>query len=253
MPEGFFPAFSSRTTGRAAQVSAEDEGESHFQRAVRLRRSPDAFAKLSKPKRDHIIRMVNPNILPVQITTVLDAENAPFAVCRWVAWGRRLQDRLVRLEVVLFLKREARLDCPGTSVDGWAWPKDTVMTTGEELFYASKGCKRLVDAGVLAARNEIPRDGWFNAWNQVRDAVRTVLSSFDKRLFFEQACSQAKQKHRRSVRKRYRPSPREAAYLEALQTIKQGVLRGDIRLGEADELVVENESRKSAKKRTKKK
>ena len=109
---------------------------------------------------------------------ILDQEEVPFRVCRWVAWGKWLQDRAVRLAVAFALRQEADLRKPGRSTTGWSWPTDQLLGSAEKVFRGLPQYARLVEAGILAPRGKVPDDVAMltNAWPTVSGAPSSARS-----------------------------------------------------------------------------
>ena len=169
---------------------------------------------------------------------ILDQEEVPFRVCRWVAWGKWLQDRAVRLAVAFALRQEADLRKPGRSTTGWSWPTDQLLGSAEKVFRGLPQYARLVEAGILAPRGKVPDNVAMltNAWPTVWGSIQREIATLDRRAFRDQAQQLAANRKQRRARRRVKLRPHEIAYADAFNTLSRGLLRADLTLGEAAEL-----------------
>src|SRR5450631_1692455 len=62
-------------------------------------------------------------LLP-DIVRQLEDATAPMHVVRWVAWGRRLPERILRVTLAVYLRRAADPRHPSRSATGLRWLKD---------------------------------------------------------------------------------------------------------------------------------
>lgn len=213
-------------------VLSGDDDLSPLARAKKLRFSLELQTYATSTRR-YIARIADATVYPPQLAKMLDADYAPFAVLRWVADGKYLQDRAIRFALALLMRREAPVDNPRRATMGWVWPKDKLFRTAEKLFWQSPQCDRLVRVSVLS--REIP-DGkhLFNAlWDQTWATIQREFATIDRDAFMRQVQAVIAQRKRRRVRKRMKLGAPELAYVQALDTIKRGIVRGDITLEEA--------------------
>lgn len=181
------------------------------------------------PKTQEHLRRVNTK-LPPELVKVLDEEAATYKTCRWVAYGKRLQDRAVRLALALLMRREADIRNPRRTLNGWAWAKEPVLAASEKLWVQTPQCKQLVRLKLLAAPGETPDTmtfaaGWARAWPILRDMVL----SLDRTQFSKQVDQLVASRRRRpppTKRKTVKLDADELAAVEALDTLKRIVLRG---------------------------
>lgn len=235
--------------------TADPDGESPLRRARRLRLSIE-FATLSPITQHHLRRVADATKLTPPIADILDLERAPFLVCRWVAEGRWLQDRVVRLALALLLRQEVRADRPGRAVSCWAWARDGLYCTAERIFWQSPQAQRLVKCGLLVDKGSVPTQGgplFTVHWPQSWAAVQREFSGIDRGKFLDQVRAVVAQRKRRRVRKQPKLNDRERAYVQALEVIKRGVLRRDITLDDAAAaLFAKSNDVRSSKKRSSK-
>ncbi len=223
-----------RHTFQKSSPTLDGPGESPFARARRLSSSLE-LRSFSVSTQKHIARVAK-TPYPPQLAELLDRDHAPFKVCRWVAETRWVQDRVLRFAIVLLLRREARLDNPGRTATGWAWPKDHLFKAAERIFWTTPQVARLVKAGVVVERGEIPESGglrFTTLWDQTWGTIEREFATIDRAAFLATVQAVVKQRKRRRMRKRLKLGEHELAYVSALDTIKRGMLRGDITLEDA--------------------
>lgn len=200
-----------------------------------------ALKSFSLTHQKHVRRVASATILLPPLVTLLDQEWAPFKVCRWVAWGKWHQDRVLRLGVALYLREEVDIARPGRSVDGWAWSQDHRLASGLHVFQQTPQHTRLVKAGVLREPSRLPaKDAVAMVhlqWASVWAALQEGLASLDRAAFLGQVKAHSGARKRRRARKRVVLGPKEVAYVDALNTLRRGLLRGDITAGELAERV----------------
>ncbi len=229
--------------GKNGQLSfVDDHDESPLKRYRKLATSVDFFG-LSDPMKQHVRTIANATRLPREIAEILDREFAPLFVCRWVARGAYLQDRVLRLALVLMMRKEARSDKPAHSISGWAWAPDRYYTTAERKFWQTPQATRLIKADVLASPGTVPRDGgpkFTTLWAQTWAIFEREFATIDCDAFMREVHVAVSQRKRRRVRKHRKLTAEQRAYisqLDAIQrgvaVIKRGVLRGDITVDEA--------------------
>jgi len=138
------------------------------------------------------------------------------------------------------LRREADARNPGRSTTGWAWSKDHVLAAGEKLFRASPQHDRLVRAGVLAPPGTVPDLAVVRAismeWDRVWGAVQRELATLEHHGFYEAARRLAAERKRRRARKRMHIGPKEAAVLDALDGLRRLVVRGELTVGDLEDV-----------------
>jgi hypothetical protein len=237
-----------KTANVQAATSSPNADESPIKWAKRLAVSMH-LATFSLQKQAQL-RRINAK-LPSDFVKVLDEEMATYTVCRWIAYGKRLQDRAVRLALALLLRKEADIRNPRRSANGWAWPQDPVLIAGEKLFAQSPQYKQLVRVRLLAASGETPDAltftvNWSRSWPLLRDAALSI----DRDAFMKQITVAASQRRRRkpALRKPVNLKPEELAYVQALdnikasaETLKRGVLRRKITIDQLSEILLVNQ------------
>jgi hypothetical protein len=202
--------------------------ESPVMRARRLRFS-FAAAGVSDNSREHIRRVADQ--LPLPLVEILDREQAPFCVCRHIAWAGWVQDRFVRLALALHLRREVNESAPSHSASGWAWLKDREASAAERVWRSSAAYARLVQRGVLAEHGKTPSfeqirffgtpgsPAWETIWGEVSSLDRTSFMLAVDRLV-------AARKRRRPPRRRKPLSADQVAILDALKVLGRAVVDG---------------------------
>ena len=208
-----------------------------------LRFSVD-FAKLSKSEQRHVFRVSDTTRITAQMEAVLTEEGATWSVCRWVAYGKKLQDRTVRLGIALLLRREANPRAPAHSdpESGWAWPSDPVLGVGERRFYKSPEFARLVRVGVLEDRSALNRGGVAgrgvvaHGWDRVWQSLQHTLESLDRDTFQAEVRAEAATRTKRRAKRRARLGPREREVLGHLAALKKLVVRGELTVGDLEDI-----------------
>lgn len=216
--------------------------ETPIRRAQRLARSPQ-LAALPRTTRVQILHVASPAVLVPPVVDLLDREGATFKVCRWVSQGRWVQDRVLRLALAIYLRREAEPCAPGPpSASGWVWPKDAALSAAEKVFRRTPQHARLVARGTCVAPGQVPAFGkaaevglrWAEHWG----ALQRELGSLDRAAFLAEVAAVERGRKRRTQRKRPRPlAPEQAALVDAIKTLHRAAVRGDLTLGDLTEKV----------------
>jgi len=208
--------------------------ETPIQRAQRLYKS----AGVSRSKKSNLRRTCT-KLSQTQLVQILDREETPMRVIFWIAWGKWLQDRVLRLALAMWLRRRANPNAPAKSRTEWAWSESRELTAAERLFRKTPQHVRLVQMGILLEPKKIPTPeqqqvitmNWDRCWSAIWQSVSSLdRLSFTKQI--EKKLAVTPKCHRTRARK-MKLSEEECAYLDALDTIRQGVLRGRITLEEA--------------------
>jgi hypothetical protein len=206
------------------------KGQSPIKHYKALRFDP-AYAELTKNMQLHVRRIADVKVLTPRITEVLDEERAPFKVIRWVAWGRWLEDRMVRLALALFVRREVNPEAPSHAdpESGWAWATDSEHGVAEKMWFASPARARLVKARLLTERGKLPNtDVTHMHWDRMWNALQGELEAMDRRDFQAQvrAVDRARSNKRRV--RRVPIGPETEKTLAALEHIKKLVRSGEL-------------------------
>jgi hypothetical protein len=206
--------------------------ETGIQRAHRLFREPQGSRKTKESLRRIVTKLSTP------IVAVLDREDAPLRVCRWVAWGKWAHNRTMRLALALFLRRPVNPLKPAHATSEWGWGEDVERGAAERVFRTTSPYVRLVKAGALVEHGAIPTHdqlrvsimGWDNVW----PLILREVSSLDRDAFMRQIKNHiaASPRYRRCKKRKVKLRDAELAYLDALDTLKRGVLRGDITIND---------------------
>lgn len=214
--------------------------ESPIKQALQLRMSPQ-FARCSRNVQQHLVRLADRTKVSSDMVKILDEEGVALRVCRWVAWGKWQQDRVLRLGMVMWLRREPDLNAPGRrSACGWVWPEIHILTATEKQVHLHPNFKQLERVGFRndgKSPDPIANTGMLvSNWRRTWETVQQTLDSIDKTLLLAQAERIAATRKKRLVRKRLKLSPEENEYVLALRTLQRGVLRGEIKLNEVSPL-----------------
>jgi hypothetical protein len=217
--------------------SPPNEGaETPIRRAQRLARSPQ-IATMPRTTRVQMMRVASPTVLISPVVELLDREAASLKVCKWVSGGRWVQDRVLRLALAVYLRREAEPCAPGPpSASGWVWPKNAAMSAAEKVFRRSPQHARLVAQGVCLAPGQIAAFGKAievgQRWDAHWGALQRELASLDRAAFLAEVRAVERARKRRTRRRRPRPlAPAQAALADAVKTILRAVVRGNLTAG----------------------
>lgn len=214
--------------------------ETPVQRAKRILLSPSA-AGLSPVMREHFRRITTK--LSPEMVRVTEELELNFRLVRWVAYGRWLQDRMIRLGIVQWLRFEPPPKRRGPkSASGWAWPREHMLTIVEKLVRQKPEYTTLARAGFrVDGSTPSPLDtaAISSSWQRSWDAVQLLFMRLDKAAVMREADALAKNRVMRRMRKRRKLKPEEVAYLDALNTLRQGLLRGAITLQDLQDTMKE--------------
>ena len=207
---------------------------------ILLARNKLHHAGLSKTTRLQLKRIYT--AIPETFVEILDQEDVSYRMCRWIAWGCRLQDRAIRLGLVILLRNKATATTRGPrSVQGWYWPKDTIMSTFERVFLKSPQYKHLIKMRIVA---ETPVAGTLftltETWQPTWRSILAVMRTLDKdKLLTEIRLSMPRASKRRS---RKQTTPVQLSYkarriLDALKVVRVGIMKGHISPDLVDEIL----------------
>lgn len=193
---------------------------------------------------------------------ILEREDAPASIWRWVAYGKFLGDRYVRLALALSLRRPAKPQAAfAQAPTGWAYPRDVQLGVAESLFLRSPARAKLTATRILPAPGKPPspehtaRFGmqWQTAW----EAIETAVQSLDLEAFLGEVNRLVALKPKRKVPQRAgKPKPRpraltsdQAAAMKLFRMmITGGSLPLDVAMKEMSDDVVKSELSQDHKK-----
>ena len=128
----------------------------------------------------------------------LEEADAPFHIYRWVAFGKTLPDRIVRLALALHFRRPVDPRKPGPSATDHNWLKDAKQNVAEKLFYESvpgSTLREWISKHLFQMRGSGgSMDPGF--WREVQQRV----CSIDRMSFLEQVEQRVLMKPKRRVR-----------------------------------------------------
>ena len=95
-------------------------------------------------------------LLPGMAEILLDAQ-APQHVNRWVCYGKLMPNRILRLQLALYVRRP--LEHVGQSESGMSWLLDAQKSTAEAIFLESERGKAVLDWIKTNLYKETSQDG----------------------------------------------------------------------------------------------
>ena len=186
--------------------------------------------------------------LPKPMFDILDQEGSALRVCRWVAWGKWLPDRTLRLALTLYLRHEVDLRRPGQSSTGWSWAKDRPATAAERVFRKSQVCERLVAAGVLAPRNKTPtaeeQVAYLGSWDLRWAALQRELATMDRDAFLREVTTATAPKGKRKRRRKRPLTQKELLFVDSLSMMRRAVIDGSVTLEDLADSEVKEKKKK---------
>lgn len=162
--------------------------------------------------------------LTAPFVKILDLEEAPLNVCRWIAWGRWHHIRVLRTALALWFRRPVNPLAPGKYGSKWAWGTDAERSAVEVLFRATPQHATLVRLGLLSdADQDLPYREWDMIWPAINKGVtgldRDEIAPFVKRTI----ASRKKRKRHKVVRQ---VSKERALLADILIRTGQSILNG---------------------------
>ena len=135
--------------------------------------------------------------LPDMVEQLEDAE-APEHVYKWVAFGKTLPDRIVRLALALYLRKPINPKKPGQSLSGLTWLFGASQSVAEKIFYETvqgSTLREWIRNHMFQLRGAGGRmDPAF--WREVNDRVRAT----DVTSFLQQVSQRVLLKPKRRIR-----------------------------------------------------
>jgi hypothetical protein len=162
--------------------------------------------------------------LPGMETALRDAL-APEHVCRWIAWGKLMPNRILRMGLALYARRP--LSAPtaaGRSLSGMAWLLDIQKSTAEAIFLEQQRGKAVLEwIRANMYKDEFQEESAFSSrfWAELRNRVAAVIP-LDA--FWEEIDRRVNNKPRRKSPKHFkarptRPGPLPKEFRDALRII----------------------------------
>jgi hypothetical protein len=235
---------------RLAAKNVAERASSFRKTPERLRASRFSCAPITATHYTNIATNIS-----LGLKEILCAEEAPERIWKWVAYGKFLGDRYVRLALALHLRRPAKPSAdPNMSPTGWAYPKDVQLGVAETLFTRSPARAKLTSTHILPVPGKPPspeqaaRFGtqWRTAW----EAIEAAVQSLDREVFLVEVDRLVALKPKRKApQKAGKPKPRpraltsdQAAAMAVFRMmITSGTLPLDVAMAEMSDKVVKDE------------